>query len=332
MPKFSRSCKCLVISGILTTCALAETLAAPSDGTDILDHARVLLEHGRNDEAKALLTGKQMGTFRNSNPVIDAEVLDDLGVIFYREGMFQDAEAAYSRAIGLLRQANGENTPAQVDPLANLADLLYEGAQFSRSEKLLTREIAILNAAPESGQIGTRSILARTELAKVYLCERKYDLAAETAENLIKGRSGADRVGESAAALGYSILGAIASEQGQQPAAEADLHEAISILEKVLGPDDVRIGEAIGNLGLLYATSGEMGKAEPLLGDAYMRLAARANSLYRRVFLLRYAEAESKAGNKKKARALLNESRALEAASPATFLSRYVVDASAFRR
>ena len=319
--------KCLVILG------LVGPLSAATEGTDILYQARELLRNNKIGEAKALLTGKQLGAIRESDPMIDAAALNDLGVILYREGLFRDAENAYSRAIALFRQANGEDTPAQINSLANLADLLYEGGQFSRAEKLLVREITILNASSDSGKADKRCALAWGELAKVYLGQHKYDLAAETAENLIKARSATDIAFESAAALGYSILGAIADRQGHRSAAEADLNEAVSILEGALDPDDLRITEAIANLGLLYAASGEMGKAEPLLEDARSHFdGSRARSLFRREFLLRYAEVESRTGHKKKARELSNEARSLAATSPAASLSQYIVDASAYRQ
>jgi len=319
--------KCLMI------CGLVGTLSAATEGTDILDQAEQLVSINKIDEAKALLTGKQLGAIRKSDPMIDAGVLNDLGVILYKEGLYRDAENAYSRAIGLFRRVNGEDTPAQINSLANLAHLLYESAQFSRAEKLLAKEITILNAGSDSGKADRRSALALGELPKVYLGQHKYDLAAETAENLIKTRSATGIGFESAAALGYAILGAIADGQGHRSAAEADLNEAISILKGALDPDDLRIAEAIANLGLLYAASGEMGKAEPLLEDAHSHFdGSRARPLFRRGFLLRYAEAESRSGHKKKARELFNEARSIAATSPATSLSQYLVDASAYRQ
>jgi hypothetical protein len=343
MPEFRRFCKYLVIFGILTTCGLAETLSAPSDpassipassdGIDILNRVRDLFNNRKIDEAKALLTGKQLKAIGKNNPLIDAAILNDLGVIFDSEGMFRDAESAYSRAIGLVRHAGGEDTPAQIDPVANLANLLYESSQFSRAEILLTREIKILNIVSASGEFDKRSAIAQGTLAKVYLGEHKYSLAAGTAQNLIKVRSGADQTLQLAAALGYSVLGAVSTRQGQLPAAETSLREAISILESALDSDDVRISEGIANMGLFYVESGDPGRGEPLLEDAHARLnASRFNSLFRRSFLLRFADVERRSGNKKKAKELLNEARSLAAGSPANSLSQYIVDVSAWRQ
>jgi tetratricopeptide (TPR) repeat protein len=332
MSKFRRFCKCIVISGVLMSCGRAETLSAPTEGADILDHVRDLFNNSRIEEARALLTGPRLEVIRKSNPVVDAAVTNDLGVIFDKQGMFRDAEDAYNRAIGLLEHAEGGDTPALIDPLANLANLFYECSLFSRAEALLTREIAILDVST-SGEPDKRSVAARSALAKVYLSEHKYDLATETAKNLIKARDERDERFRLGAALGYSVLGSVSTQEGRLPPAEALFHTALSILENTLSPDDVRIGEAKANLGLFYAASHDMGTAEPLLEDAHQRLnASGSNNLFRRSFLLRFAEAESRSGHKQRARELLNEAHSLAARNPANVIAQYVVDASAWRQ
>ncbi len=321
----------MVISGVLTTCGQAETLSSPSEGAAILAHVRQLFNNRQIDEARALLTGPRLELIRKSDPVIDAAINNDLGVIFDKQGMYRDAEDAYNRAIGLLRHAAGGDTPALIDPLANLADLLYEGAQFSRAEAVLCREISILDVST-SAEPDPRSVIAHGILAKVYLSEHKYELAAEAGENLIKARDERDVTRRLGAAVGYTVLGSVAGQEGRLAAAEASLQAALSILENVLDPDDVRVSEGIANLGLFYAASHDMSKAEPLLEDAHARLIAwHANSLFRRGFLLSYADAERQTGHNKKARELLNEARSLTAQSSAASLSKYIVDASAYR-
>ena len=132
--------------------------------------------------------------------------------------------------------------------------------------------------------------------------------------------------------MGYSILGSVATEEGRLPAAEASFQAALAIVENVLGPDDVRTSEGIANLGLFYAATHDMGKAEPLLEDAHARLNAwHANSLFRRGFLLHYSEVERASGHSKKARELLSEARSLTAQSSAASFSQYIIDASAHR-
>jgi tetratricopeptide (TPR) repeat protein len=332
MPRFRHLCECVLIPGVLITCSLAATPSAPFEVANILNQARQLLDKREIGEAKALLTQPQLDTFRKGNPLVDAAVLNDLGLIFYKQGVFRDAEDAYNRAIGLLERAGGGDTLDLIDPLANLANLLYECSQFSRAEKLLTKEIAILNVSASEDRY-RRSAVAQAALAKVYLSEHKYELAERTAESLITSGGDTNETLRLCAAVGYSVIASIATQQHRYSAAEPSLRAALSILENTLGSDDPRVSEARANLGLLYAATRDPVKAAPLLEDAYEHLnTSHTNSSFLREFLLSYAEVENRAGHKKKARELFSEAQSLAATSPAASVSRYIVDASAFRQ
>ena len=135
------------------------------------------------------------------------------------------------------------------------------------------------------------------------------------------------------ASFGHAILGAVYTEYARFADAETALKRTVAILEHCVKPKDYRIGEAIANLGTLYVAQGALEKAERLFEQAHecFQETASLNSLFSRHFLASYASLEHKTGHKKKAKELEKEAEMLAAAGPGATISRYIVDARAFR-
>ena len=265
-----------------------------------------------------------------NNQIVEAVVLSDLSPIYERQAKFYEAQSAYERAISLLTRARGENAPDLIQPIGKLAALLYESGQFSRAESLLLKEIGILNSMGPSNK---RTAAALAVMGKVYLSERKYELAEQTAQDSIKVYAGIGAPDDLGAACGYSILGTVSTQYGAFAKSEEALQRALSIMQKTLNPDDRLVGEGIANLGLLYVATGAIEKAEPLLARAHECLEATGlNSSFRRGLVFSYADVERRLGQKKRAKELTKEGELLAAGSPESTISRYVVDASGYRQ
>jgi len=293
------------------------------------EKANALTDNQPYNDATTLLERARAQAERENREVSDAAISSNLGLIYEKSKRFSDAENAYNRSIHILERIEGENSIDLVQPLCNLATLLYESGQFSRAESLLVRAIAITKS---SGKHTAEAAMEMAILGKVYVIERKFLPAKEMAEKSLEIFASLGETEELGVSLGNAILGVVYAQFGQFHDAQTSLQRTIVILQHCLKPQDYRIGEAIANLGTLYLALGEVEKAESLFEQAHELFQSTAqNSLFVREFLASYVGVEHKTGHKKKAKELDKEAEILAALSPGATISRYVVDASALR-
>jgi tetratricopeptide (TPR) repeat protein len=299
-----------------------------SDATrNILNQVDELASHGQLPETVALLENARAKAEYQHDLLSEAIFFNSLGVVYQKQARYLDAEGAFSRSISLLTQCKGENSFDLIGPQRNLANLYFEAGQFSQAASLLRRNLAILESM---GSSAPRTAEDLGLLAKVYLTERKYALAKQTAEDSLKAFGSAPD--DASAALAYSVLGSVYQQYGDPGGAEESFEESLSILRQHLDPADFRIGEGMANLGLLYVEGGDIEKGAPLLDQAWGFLKGESrNTSFKRQFLASYAEVERKLGNRKKAKELSREVGLLVARSPESTISRYIVDASRLR-
>ena len=316
-------------SALFLVCAPFAIAAATPAVEEPLQQADQLASQGRFQEAERLLERARASAAKENREYSEAMILNALGRLYEREEKYLPAQEAFEGSVSMLTHAKGENDPGLIQPLNNLSELLFEAGQYSQAEKAVRRNLAIRQAMGEN-DIETGAEMG--VLGKIYLRERKFALARQTAEDSLKILAKDGVPDGLPAAVDYAILGAVDSRNNRSESAEQSCARSLSILEKVLNPRDYRIGEALANLGFLYDIEGAPDKAEPLLERAHdFFLATALNSRFSREFLLRWAEIERKAGRGKKAKDLAKEATALKSASPEEALSRYVIDANAFR-
>lgn len=312
---------------IAIPCALV--CADPNSATiELLERSQHLIREHRSAEAIKILENARMDAAKRNDTYSEALFLNDLGVAFAEQGGYLAAQNSFDASISRLTRLKGGSNPALIEPLNNLATLFYESDQAPQAEALVRRDLGIVSSAhlaPEN--TGAELNI----LAKMYLGERKFAQAQQSAEQGLRVLSETGHSDDLSAALGWSVLGSVYNERGDSKA-EQPLRNAVDILEKRLPPQDYLRGEATANLGLFYVKQGSLQKAEPLLEKAHASFRANAtNTLFVRQFLTVWSEVEKKAGHKRKAKALSNESRTLTASRSETSSTRYVLDANGFR-
>ena len=319
----------LLISIVMPIAAGTAAAEIPGASGDVLQHAAELTKHSRYEEAAALLENARARAGAESSEYFQAALLNKLGLIYAAEGNFLAARSAFDRSISIIGRLKGERDPALLEPLNNLAELFYEAGQNAQAENLIRRNLSIRKAI---GKTDANTGAEMNILGKVYLNEHKYALAKQSAENslMIFAREGCAE--SLSAAVAWSILGAVYSQNGESAPAQESLEHTLALLQKVLDPSDFRIAEGMANLGLFYGNHGALEAGETLLEKAHEVFRENGlNTVFSREILVNWAEMERKSGHKHKARDLEREARALMDRSSAASLSRYVVDASAFR-
>jgi tetratricopeptide (TPR) repeat protein len=176
-----------------------------------------------------------------------------------------------ARHLTLLKQAepSADDDP-QVTAIKNEVVVAIGAGDYGRAEALLQRAYhADLAAARRAQDAANRRYLTaaktRADIGELNWTRLRYAAAAEDfqeAANLVPS-------GEALVRSRYLVsLGLTASSAGNYPLAGTALTEALSIQERILGPEDPEVAADLNNLATLYQTLGRYGEAEPLFKRA----------------------------------------------------------------
>lgn len=200
-------------------------------GTLVSKAGRYLMERGRYQEAKPLLTlavtlAEQPLT-RDCSPLI-ARLLHQ-GEVSWRLGEVDIAHEHWQRALALCEQHLEAVHPQIAEALTTVGLLYTEQGRYAPAEPLYRRALHIYEQ----------------------LWGPEHEEHAETATVL-------------------NTLGLLYWEQGKYAQAEPLYRRALSIREQVLGSAHPLVGTPLNNLGLLYTEQGKYGQAEPLYRRALL--------------------------------------------------------------
>lgn len=242
----------------------------PADlASRIGNHAKLLSELGRYAESaaqyrKALALIEPDGKPANSPPVI---LLDNFAAVLYAMGRYAEAEPLQRRALQARERAFGPNHDDVARSLSNLGVLLHTTGRYVEAEAVLRRSLAIRERllsptdpgiAPSLANLG--SLLAdtgRVEEAEFLL--RKAALIA----------SRANTVESADVAAHLNNLGVMIQIKEAKPAeAEPILRRALTMREKVLGPNHPDTASSVRSLAVLLSDLGKSADAEALFRRA----------------------------------------------------------------
>ncbi len=296
---------------------------------DVLRKSQELIDTKRYEDAAALLERIRSEAVKQNDEYSEALILDRLGFTYEHEGRYVAARAAFDGSVSRLTRIEGRDAPDLIQPLTDLANLLYECNQNSQAEPLVRRNLAILafSGPPDARTAGELAVLAR-----IYLSEGKLPPAGKSAEESLNILRQIGHSDDLLASVAYSVLGAVYYERHDRKAAEQALSHAFTILQTHLTPGDYLLSEGLANLGLFYAGSGFRERGEPLLEQAWVSFRLNAtNTTFVRNLLITWAEFERRWGNKDKSKDLMRQAKVLMATNPEELMSGDLVDANALQ-
>ncbi len=178
----------------------------------------------------------------------------NLANLYRDQGKYAEAEALYQRALEILEKALGPEHLDVAGSLASQALLYSDQGKYAEAEPLLKRALAIMEKA-----LGPEHPTVAPVLESYAYLLRKMgrDDEAVQMEARAKTSRGKSRW-ETNTAAGYE-----AYEQGDYAEAEKAWSAALQEAEK-FGPEDPRLAESLGNLGVAYRDQGKYAEAEPL--------------------------------------------------------------------
>lgn len=228
----------------------------------LIQQATQLGNEGRNLEAAEVsehmvaLIEKMVGP---DDPRL-ALMLEQLGDVYHKLGLYAKAEPHYLRALSIREKALGPEHLSVAQSLNDLAELYAAKGDFAAAEPLYRRTLAIeeKGLGPESHNVA--SVL--NNLGELYRARGDY----AQAEPLYLRSIAIDEkaLGPEAPTLTHTLnnLGALHLLRGDFDRAEPLFKRALAITEKANGPTHPDASLSLNNLGALYHDKGDAKRAE----------------------------------------------------------------------
>lgn len=258
--------------------------------------ARELLDAG------AARLGEQLG----GQPEVQAALMDTVGVIYARLGLYAAARPLLAGALAIRREALGSEHPQVADSFVHLGALDREEGDYAAAERRLLAALELRRRLLGDDHAAVAETLnelgaLRQAAGDYQAAEARFREALELRRRLL----GADGVDEAAVAESLNDLAAAVYSRGDQERAEGLFRDALALNRRLFGDVHPRVAETLNNLAVLLQRRGESVAAQPfyeealavrrrLLGDRHPDV---GNSLYNLADLLAdrgdFAAAES---------------------------------------
>lgn len=193
------------------------------------------------------------------DPTLQASPLNALGILAKDRGLYKEAGMYYDKALELLVDRGGTNTPELAGIYHNLAGLAHIQGQYGRAEKPARQAIKLRKAGSRPDPEGLAADLS--VLGAVLAGQERFDEAAVVLSEALavwQARYGNNHY---EVAVQLHNLAAIQQAQGEYSSAEATLNEALAIKRGVLGENHPEIAAILNNLATVYSDTGRRREA-----------------------------------------------------------------------
>lgn len=202
-------------------------------------------------------------SFSQSNPLADANRLNQQAGELYRQGRLGEAEAPYKRSLAIFEKVRGPDHPDVATVLTNLGLLYASQGRFAEAEPLYKRGLTIREKAlgPDHPDLAN----SLNNLATMYHRQGRYADAEPLLKRSLAARDKAMGSNHPDVAVALNNLAVLYVDQGRDADAEPLFKRSLAIREKSLGPDHPDVANGLVSLGGYYTKLGRFADAEPLL-------------------------------------------------------------------
>jgi tetratricopeptide (TPR) repeat protein len=191
-----------------------------------------------------------------------AVILNKLGMFYYSQGRYGDAEPLFKRALDVRERGLGKDHPNTLTSVSNLGALYSAQGRDGETEPLYKRVLEIRERTLGKEHLDT--LLSVNNLAELYSSQGRYGEAeslhkrALEAYERVLGKDHPDTL------TSVSNLAELYSSQGRYGEAETLHKRALEARERILGKDHPDTLTSVNNLAGLYKAQGRYGEAESL--------------------------------------------------------------------
>lgn len=253
----------LIFLGFLLCCS-----AQAQTWKELLDQADSLYEAAAYDSAIVvgkLALEKAEVQFGDSDTTV-ALVLHRMGVYYYYQANYGEAESLWKRAVAIREKTLGLDHPDVAASLNNLANLYCDQGKYVEAELLHKRALAIREKAfgPNHPEVAK----SLHNLAYLYEVQGKYAKADPLYKRALTIREKAFGPNHPYVANVLNNLAGLYYNQGRYVEAELLHKRALNIRERAFGPDHPKVAQSLYNLAIIYGEQGKYAEAEPLYKKA----------------------------------------------------------------
>jgi tetratricopeptide (TPR) repeat protein len=190
----------------------------------------------------------------------EASLRNNLGVILYAQGKYEDAESEFRRALAALGKALGPDHPSVAGMRGSLVSALHAQGKYEDSERQQRLALAAKEKAlgPEHPDVA----LSRNNLAIILYWQGKLeDAEAEHRRALALWEKAMGPEHPDVAGSRVN-LAAVLQAQHKYEDAEAEYRRALAVQEKAMGPEHSDVATARNNLGAVLHRQGKYEDAE----------------------------------------------------------------------
>ncbi|MEO8011601.1 MAG: serine/threonine-protein kinase, partial [Dokdonella sp.] len=190
-----------------------------------------------------------------SDPVLQADVLDDFGEIRSNQGRFEEARALFDTALAVAEREYGPNHPIVAESLLNLGAVAAFSGNVADAATPVLRAIAIL----ERDDGGDPMALANAINSLAAVRQNQGDLTAarEVSERSLQMFRD---IAPDGSEMMQSLIntGMLVVNDGDVDRGEALLREALAVIEKHHGPDSANLWPALSSLADVHFVRGDI--------------------------------------------------------------------------
>jgi serine/threonine-protein kinase len=214
--------------------------------------ARELLDRGTTRISASL----------QEQPEVRAELMVVLGSIYFKLGLFEQAEELYAQALEIRREHWGERH-AQVVPSINaLAQIYAEQGGYQEAEELYQQALDILQGKVKPDQLNLAA--AYGGLANVYGWQGDMAEAERLQRQALKIREKQLGDDDLLVAATLNDLGGIIFLSGRYDEAQGYFQRSLAIREQALTLEHPEVAESRNNLAVVYERNEQFDEAEKL--------------------------------------------------------------------
>ena len=209
------------------------------------------------------------GKFKEAEPFVqqaagiaqdDANMLNNLAMIYTEAGNFPEAEKISERAVHLAEMKFGSNSSEMTESLSTLAGVYRTEGKYEQALPLYERVLDLWKT--ELGEKHPNTVFTMGNLGSVYGALGEYDRADLLLEKVLSIHKSTLPKDHPTFALSLRELGKLRIREGRFVAAESYLKEALKIQEKSLGKSHPEVGATLARFGLLYRLQKDFKQAE----------------------------------------------------------------------
>lgn len=244
--------------------------------------AEVLQAQGKYREAKryyqeALVIRNQELKREHRNTIAS---LGNLASLYADMGMYAEAEKYYEEALALLRGYSEKVRSRMALIYGNAALLNAELTRYSRAESLYQEALDLLKQVSGTEEHPDVTAILSTNLAALYILERKYDLAQSYMERMLDTLKDIFGIDHPYVAQYYYDQALLYHEQRKYNEAEENYTLSLTIRRAALGREHPSVAQSLSSLAHLY-----FHRENYLLAEIQYE---QALNIYRRVFKSKY--------------------------------------------